>query len=88
MIERIIGHFNESARLKLDMAELLAPAIASAADHILQCILRDGKVPFSANGVGGTYMAQWRKVNGVWLVQAEVFVPTRCTGSKYCAAHP
>lgn len=50
MIERIIGHFNESARLKLDMAELLAPAIASAADHILQCILRDGKVLACGNG--------------------------------------
>lgn len=50
MIERIIGHFNESARLKLDMAELLAPAIAGAADHILQCILRDGKVLACGNG--------------------------------------
>jgi D-sedoheptulose 7-phosphate isomerase len=50
MIERIIGHFNESARLKLDVAELLAPAIASAADQILQCILRDGKVLSCGNG--------------------------------------
>ncbi len=38
--------------------------------------------------VRGTYLAQWRKVNGTWLIQAEVFVPTACTGSKYCAAHP
>ena len=38
--------------------------------------------------VRGTYLAQWRKVNGNWLIQAEVFVPTACTGSKYCAAHP
>lgn len=38
--------------------------------------------------IGGTYLAQWRKVNGVWLIQAEVFVPTRCTGSSYCTAHP
>jgi D-sedoheptulose 7-phosphate isomerase len=50
MIERIIGHFNESARLKLDVAELLAPAIARAADQILQCILRDGKVLSCGNG--------------------------------------
>jgi D-sedoheptulose 7-phosphate isomerase len=50
MIERIIGHFNESARLKLDVAELLAPAIASAAEMILQCILRDGKVLSCGNG--------------------------------------
>ena len=38
--------------------------------------------------VSGTYLAQWRKVNGTWLIQAEVFVPTSCQGSKYCAAHP
>ncbi len=38
--------------------------------------------------VRGTYLAQWRKVSGPWLIQAEVFVPTACTGSKYCAAHP
>lgn len=50
MIERIIGHFNESARLKLDVAELLAPAIAGAADQILQCVLRDGKVLSCGNG--------------------------------------
>ena len=50
MIERIIGHFNESARLKLDVAELLAPAIASAADQMLQCVLRDGKVLSCGNG--------------------------------------
>lgn len=50
MIERIIGHFNDSARLKLDVAELLAPAIASAADLVLQCILRDGKVLSCGNG--------------------------------------
>lgn len=50
MIERIIGHFNESARFKLDVAELLAPAIASAADHILQCVMRDGKVLSCGNG--------------------------------------
>lgn len=38
--------------------------------------------------VSGTYLAQWRKTNGIWLIQAEVFVPTTCTGSTYCAAHP
>lgn len=50
MIDRIIGHFNESAKLKLDVAELLAPAIASAAEQILQCVLRDGKVLSCGNG--------------------------------------
>lgn len=43
----------------------------------------DGKMT-----IGGTYLAQWRKVNGQWLIQAELFVPTHCAGSKYCAARP
>ena len=38
--------------------------------------------------IGGTYLAQWRKVNGEWLIQAELFVPTECSGSSYCGRHP
>jgi ketosteroid isomerase-like protein len=38
--------------------------------------------------VGGTYLAQWRKIGSTWRIQAEIFVPTRCSGSRYCAAHP
>lgn len=38
--------------------------------------------------IGGTYLAQWRKTDGVWLIQSELFVPTRCRGSRYCAARP
>lgn len=38
--------------------------------------------------IAGTYLAQWRQVDGTWLIQSELFVPTRCRGSKYCAAHP
>lgn len=38
--------------------------------------------------IAGTYLAQWRKVDGAWRIQAELFVPTRCGGSAYCAAHP
>jgi uncharacterized protein (TIGR02246 family) len=36
----------------------------------------------------GTYMAQWRRIDGVWLIQAELYVPTRCTGSTYCSKRP
>jgi ketosteroid isomerase-like protein len=43
----------------------------------------DGKLT-----IGGTYLVQWRKINGEWLIQAELYVPTRCRGSKYCDAHP
>ena len=38
--------------------------------------------------IGGSYLAQWRKVDDAWLIQAEVFVPTTCIGSRYCAARP
>ncbi len=43
----------------------------------------DGKMT-----IAGTYLAQWRKINGQWLIQAELFVPTRCAGSKYCEQRP
>lgn len=36
----------------------------------------------------GTYMAQWRRVNGQWLIRAELYVPTRCSGSAYCNKRP
>ena len=43
----------------------------------------DGKVE-----IGGTYLAQWRKVDGRWVIQAELFVPTYCRGSNYCRSRP
>jgi ketosteroid isomerase-like protein len=44
--------------------------------------------PDGAVEIGGTYQAQWRKIDGRWLIQAELFVPTRCKGSKYCTQRP
>ena len=44
--------------------------------------------PDGVVNIGGTYLAQWRKVDGTWLIQAELFVPTSCRGSSYCARHP
>ena len=38
--------------------------------------------------IGGTYQAQWRKIDGQWRVQAELYVPTRCAGAKYCLQRP
>lgn len=38
--------------------------------------------------IAGTYLAQWRKADGEWRIQAEVFVPLTCRGSRYCAARP
>jgi ketosteroid isomerase-like protein len=44
--------------------------------------------PDGALEIGGTYQAQWRKVDGQWLIQAELFVPTRCKGAAYCRQRP
>jgi uncharacterized protein (TIGR02246 family) len=44
--------------------------------------------PDGAFEIGGTYLVQWRKVAGEWLIQAELYVPTRCTGARYCNQHP
>ncbi|MBP7777154.1 MAG: nuclear transport factor 2 family protein [Acidobacteria bacterium] len=44
--------------------------------------------PDGVVNIAGTYLAQWRKAQGVWRIQAEVFVPTTCSGASYCASHP
>lgn len=44
--------------------------------------------PDGAMTIGGTYLAQWRKVDGRWLIQGELYVPTSCRGSKYCSRRP
>ena len=38
--------------------------------------------------ITGTYLIQWRKVDGVWLIQAELYVPLQCSGSRYCSQRP
>lgn len=43
----------------------------------------DGKLE-----IGGTYQAQWRKIDGRWLIQAELYVPTHCRGNEYCRRRP
>ena len=44
--------------------------------------------PDGALEIGGTYQAQWRKIDGRWLIQGELFVPTHCKGSEYCNQRP
>lgn len=36
----------------------------------------------------GSYFAKWHKVNGRWLIRAEIFVPAKCSGGKYCDESP
>ena len=46
----IIELFNDSARLKLDMAETIAPRIEAAVELISQSLLADGKILACGNG--------------------------------------
>jgi ketosteroid isomerase-like protein len=44
--------------------------------------------PDGAMTIGRTYRAQWRKIDGRWLIQGELYVPTHCRGSRYCSQRP
>jgi D-sedoheptulose 7-phosphate isomerase len=49
-IKRIREHFADSAQLKLDAAEALAPAVARAAQLLTECLFADGKILACGNG--------------------------------------
>jgi len=38
--------------------------------------------------VSGIYYAKWIRVNGKWLIRAEIFTPRKCVGGKYCEQSP
>ncbi|HEY6281500.1 MAG TPA: phosphoheptose isomerase [Burkholderiales bacterium] len=50
LIARISGHFSDSAHLKLQAMDALAAPIASAAERMVQCLMRDGKILSCGNG--------------------------------------
>jgi D-sedoheptulose 7-phosphate isomerase len=49
-IPRIRAHFADSAQLKLDSVDALAPQLARAADVLATCLLSDGKILACGNG--------------------------------------
>jgi D-sedoheptulose 7-phosphate isomerase len=49
-VQRIRQHFADSAQLKIDVAETLAPAIARAAAVMTASLLADGKILACGNG--------------------------------------
>ena len=49
-VPRIRAHFADSAQLKLASVDVLAPAIARAADALVQCLLNDRKILACGNG--------------------------------------
>jgi D-sedoheptulose 7-phosphate isomerase len=54
---RIANHFNQSAELQQACAELLSPAIAAAAEHLVASFLDEKKVLVCGNG-GSAALAQ------------------------------
>ena len=50
LISRISENFSESAHLKLQSMDALAGPIADAAEHMVQCLKRDGKILACGNG--------------------------------------
>jgi ketosteroid isomerase-like protein len=38
--------------------------------------------------IRGSYEAQWRRHDGTWRIQGELFVPLHCEGGAYCRARP
>ena len=49
-VKRVRDNFVESARIKTDCAERLAPAIAAAAELMTSCLLRENKILSCGNG--------------------------------------
>ena len=49
-MKRIRDHFAESAQLKLEAAEVLAPDISRAASILTECLFADGKILACGNG--------------------------------------
>ena len=50
LISRISENFSESAHLKLQSMDVLAAPIAQAAERMVQCLRRDGKILACGNG--------------------------------------
>ncbi len=50
VLERIRSNFHESIQTKQHAVELLAPAIADAAELMTQCLLKEGKILSCGNG--------------------------------------
>lgn len=59
---RIAAHFEQSAHLKLESADLLSPAVAAAAAMIVSALLNEKKVLVCGNG-GSAALAQYFAAN-------------------------
>jgi len=50
LLDRILGHFQASAQIKLNAATALAPAIEQAARRLVHCLAQGGKILACGNG--------------------------------------
>jgi D-sedoheptulose 7-phosphate isomerase len=50
LINRINQHFTDSAHLKLQAVEVLAEPLARAAERMVQCLMKEGKILSCGNG--------------------------------------
>jgi D-sedoheptulose 7-phosphate isomerase len=50
LIARMTRHFQESAQLKMTLAQVLSAPIAMAAERMVQCLLAEGKILVCGNG--------------------------------------
>lgn len=50
LVSRITGHFSQSAEVKMKAVGVLAGPIAAAAERMVQCLIRDGKIMSCGNG--------------------------------------
>jgi D-sedoheptulose 7-phosphate isomerase len=50
LIDRVSRHFIDSADVKRQAADALAPPLARAAERMVQCLIRDGKILACGNG--------------------------------------
>ena len=56
-IKRIRQHFADSAQLKQESSEVLAPRIADAASLVTECLLANGKVLWECGGLSSNIVA-------------------------------
>ena len=42
----------------------------------------------SAIEVKGSYYAKWHKIDGEWMIRAEIFTPVSCDGGAFCEEAP
>ena len=83
-MKRIRDHFAESAKLKLEAAEILAPEIARAAGILTECLFADGKILACGNGGSAADAQHFAAELGASAITSNLRSPTTMT-SRFAA---